>query len=436
MAKIANVSFSQIRANDPDFNSQKRQYSQRQLILPHGGQLVNRQVPIGQRQAAIKRAKTLFQLPISSFHAADVEMLGIGAYSPLIGFMGRADYLSVIDSMRLDNGIVWPLPITLPVSQDLVNKINLDQEIALVFAKEPIATMRVTEKFTYDKLHEAIQVYGTDERQHPGVERLYQHGEVLLGGSICYLGAAESEQFASIRYTPQQMRCIFASKGWHTVVAFQTRNPVHRVHEFIQKEALKAVDALLIHPLVGAKKEGDFGGQACVASYEAVLPKHYPLNQVWLGVFPSAMRYAGPREAIFHALCRKNYGCSHFIVGRDHAGVKDYYGKFAARDIFKQFSQDEIGVIVPPYTSPSYCPVCDRIVASDECEHSDELKDVRGTRIRELARRSKPAPTRFIRPEAWPILRREYSRERFKHNWLYLGNDADRFEDAYLAFQI
>ncbi len=306
---------------------------------PHGGVLIERELQGEARTAALARAERLIHVELDERALADAEMIGVGALSPLTGFMGRAAYDSVLTEMRLPGGLLWSLPVTLAVAAPVAERIDIGQEIALTGpGAQVIALMQVTEKYTYDKQKEATLAFGTADPAHPGVAGLYRQGEVLLGGPIQIVNRPGGDQFQEYRLTPRELRTIFANRGWRSVVAFQTRNPVHRAHEYLQKCALEIVDGLLLHPLVGATKADDTPAGIRMTAYEAILHHYYPPDRVQLAVFPAAMRYAGPREAIFHAICRKNYGCTHFIVGRDHAGVGTDHGTNEAQELNSRFS--------------------------------------------------------------------------------------------------
>jgi sulfate adenylyltransferase len=378
-------------------------------IRPHGGTLVNRTLRGVVREGALEKAKDLPRLVLSPVSVSDVELIANGAYSPLTGFMTRADYESVVEAMRLSNGVVWSIPITLPVDRTFADTLHEGDEIALHQATDAgehlLATMEVQEKYTYDKDQEAREVYRTTEHAHPGVARLYAQGDVLLGGPISVLDQPLEQELPELRYTPAQTRRMFASNGWRRIVGFQTRNPIHRAHEYIQKAALEIVDGLFVHPLVGDTKSDDIPADVRVKSYEAVLRDYYPADRVLLAAFPAAMRYAGPREAIFHALCRKNYGCTHFIVGRDHAGVASYYGTYDAQRIFDEFELAEIGIIPLFFEHAFYCRKCETVVTAKTCPHSrEDWLYLSGTQVREMLSRGEAPPPEFTRPEVAAVL--------------------------------
>jgi sulfate adenylyltransferase len=376
-------------------------------ILPHGGQLVNRLLRGEMRQAIRERAERLPKVNLNNMNLSDLELIATGAMSPLTGFMGQADYERVVREMRLSNNLLWSIPVTLPVDDDVAATVEPGQEIALCENGRVLAVMEVTDKFGYDKEREAEMVYGTTDEAHPGVARLYRLGNVLLGGEIWVveLPAAADEEFPELRHTPAQTRRMFARRGWRRIVGFQTRNPIHRAHEYIQKAALEIVDGLFLHPLVGETKADDIPADVRIASYEAILRDYYPAESVLLGVFPAAMRYAGPREAIFHALLRKNYGCTHFIVGRDHAGVGDYYGTYDAQRIFDDFSREEVGIEILPFDYTFYCQKCGMVVSSKTCPHGKEdWIYLSGTQVRQMLENGEMLPPEFTRPEVSKVL--------------------------------
>ncbi|MDX1616397.1 MAG: sulfate adenylyltransferase [Candidatus Promineifilaceae bacterium] len=374
---------------------------------PHGGQLVNRLLRGTMRQAVLERAESLPKIELSPLNLSDLELIATGAMSPLTGFMGQADYERVVSDMRLSNGLLWSIPVALAVDDATAPMVTAGQEIALCEAGRVLAVMDVAQKFDYDQRLEAERVYGITDLEHPGVARLYRQGKTLLGGDIWVvnLPAASEREFPELRHTPAQARRMFARRGWRRIVGFQTRNPIHRAHEYIQKAALEIVDGLFIHPLVGETKADDIPADVRIASYQAILRDYYPAESVLLGVFPAAMRYAGPREAIFHALIRKNYGCTHFIVGRDHAGVGNYYGTYDAQRIFDTFTKDEVGIEILPFDYTFYCKKCGMVVSSKTCPHDrDNWIFLSGTQVREMLERGEMLPPEFTRPEVAKVL--------------------------------
>jgi sulfate adenylyltransferase len=362
----------------------------------------------GEMRAAMQeRARTLPSVQLSPMATSDLELIAVGAFSPLTGFMGRADYERVVHELRLASGLVWSVPVTLPVDTELAKSLAEGAEIALREGDRILAVMEVAEIYPYDKGLEAELVYGTREEAHPGVARLYRQGDHLLGGEVWLMDwpAAAEAEFAEFRHTPTQARRMFAHRGWNRVVGFQTRNPIHRAHEYIQKTALEIVDGLFLHPLVGETKGDDIPADVRMASYQELLRDYYPADRVVLGVYPAAMRYAGPREAIFHALARKNYGCTHFIVGRDHAGVGKYYGTYDAQRIFDNFKPEELGIIPLFFEHTFYCKKCGHIVSSKTCPHDpSEHVVLSGTQVRQMLERGEPLPVEFTRPEVSRVL--------------------------------
>lgn len=376
-----------------------------QLIAPHGGTLIANLATEVESTALLARAQTLPRIVVGSRQLADLEMLANGAYSPLTGFMRQADYLSVVNDMHLSNGLPWSIPITLPVQADQAAHLKEGMEVALVNAQGDLqAVLTVEEIYAYDKHLEASKVYRTEEEQHPGVRILYQQGDILLGGPVRVI-ALQEQVFARYRYTPAQSRALFAERGWRRIVAFQTRNPVHRAHEYIQKCALETVDGLYLHPLVGDTKGDDIPADVRMRCYEVLLENYYPRDRVILGVLPAAMRYAGPREAVFHSLMRKNYGCSHFIVGRDHAGVGNYYGTYDAHHIFAEFDPAKLGITPMFFDHAFFCRVCDSMASTKTCPHDAEQHvTLSGTRVRQMLQAGQKPPREFSRPEVAEVL--------------------------------
>jgi sulfate adenylyltransferase len=375
------------------------------LIAPHGGELILNVAGEAERAEWQIRAKSLPQVLVSSRQLADLEMLATGTYSPLNGFMTQSDYVRVVQDMHLSNGLPWSLPITLSVTQEQASDLREGSQIALVDAGGALqAFMTLLEKYRYDKRLEASKVYRTLDGGHPGVKVVYQQGDVLLGGPVRVV-ALQNQTFAQYRYTPTQSRRLFAERGWKRIVAFQTRNPVHRAHEYIQKCALETVDGLYLHPLVGDTKGDDIPADVRMRCYEVLLEHYYPADRVVLGVLPAAMRYAGPREAIFHALMRKNYGCSHFIVGRDHAGVGNYYGTYDAHDIFAEFDGVKLGITPMFFEHTFFCRACDAMASSKSCPHgSEQHVTLSGTKVRQMLQAGEIPPREFSRPEVAHVL--------------------------------
>ena len=376
-------------------------------IAPHGGRLVNSLVIGQEREGMVARSGELKKIALNARTLSDLELLAVGAFSPLEGFMGRKDYERVVNEMRLSSGLPWTLPITLAVSSDEAKDLREGEEIALLDSSgEIVALFSLEEKFGYDKKEEAWKVYRTDEDQHPGVWYLYQRGDVLLGGKVSLVRRPSLlHGFEAYKLDPAETRAIFKQRGWRTVVGFQTRNPIHRSHEYIQKCALELMDGLLIHPLVGKTKLDDIPSEVRLRCYEVLIEHYFPTDRTLLSVFPGAMRYAGPREAVFHALVRKNYGCTHFIVGRDAAGVGRYYGPYEAWDLFAHFKREDLDITPLFFVEAFYCRKCDAVASAKTCPHEgDNHVVLSGTRIRELLGRGEPLPEEFTRPEVSEVL--------------------------------
>ncbi len=375
--------------------------------VPHGGALVNRRAPEDERDERRQRAEELRKVALGPRTLSDLEMISTGVFSPLTGFMVREDYESVVETMRLASGLVWSMPITLSVGEEEAGSIGEGEEIALTTGDgRVVATMLVEDRYTYDKEREAREVYRTTDGEHPGVAALNRQGAALLGGEVTLLvDELGARPFPDYYYEPHELRKLLSEKGWRKVVGFQTRNPVHRAHEYIQKSALETVDGLLLNPLVGETKSDDISAAVRMRSYEVILDRFYPRNRTVLAVFPAAMRYAGPREAIFHAMCRKNYGCTHFIVGRDHAGVGSYYGTYDAQHIFEEFDEDELGMTPLFFEHAFFCLNCEGMATTKTCPHGkDAHVFFSGTKVREMLARGEYPPPEFSRPEVVKIL--------------------------------
>lgn len=390
------------------------------LNEPHGGTLVQRELYGEAREEALARAAGYPALHVNELELSDLLCIGTGVYSPLKGFMTRSDYWRVLDDMRLANGVPWTMPITLPVEDEFADALRIGQFIRLEDDHGHIVgIMRVEDMFERNPEYEAAQVFRTRDAAHPGVARLYAQPRVLIGGDVVLVGGREHgarlsddapglhRDVNSSAYImdPSATRAEFARRGWRRIVGFQTRNPVHRAHEYIQKCALEIVDGLLLQPLIGATKQDDVPPHVRMRSYEALLAAYYPATRVLLAAFPAAMRYAGPREAVFHALCRKNYGCSHFIVGRDHAGVGNYYGTYDAQHIFAEFSSSELGITPLFFEHAFYCRRCAGMATTSTCAHSEQERvTLSGTAVRQMLRAGELPPPEFTRPEVAHVL--------------------------------
>lgn len=376
------------------------------LIEAHGGGLVNRIAIARRRDELLAEAKLLPQIILRMKQLSEVENIATGLYSPLEGFLNEINYYSVINDMRLQCGTVWTMPIVLAVSKEEASRLKLGDRVALKGPDDIIyAVLELEDKYIPDIILEAEVVYRTVDNKHPGVAELYKRGEVLLGGKVTLLNRIKYEKFNQFRQDPAQVRELFEEKGWKTVVGFQTRNPIHRAHEYIQKCALEITDGLLLSPLVGETKETDIPACYRIESYQVVMDKIYPAERVHLTVFPANMRYAGPREGVFHALCRKNYGCTHFIVGRDHAGVGDYYGTYEAQEIFDNFTREELGIIPLKFEHSFYCSKCESMATKKTCPHDQQYHIfLSGTKVRELLRNGKRPSMEITRPEVVDVL--------------------------------
>jgi sulfate adenylyltransferase len=353
-----------------------------------------------------QKCGSMERIHLSPREVSDLDMIAVGAFSPLYGFMSQAEYLSVVEYGRLPRGFPWTIPITLGVGQKEAEKFKAGDDIALYDKQDNLlGVLHLHEKFLFDKEKEAKQVLRTTDIAHPGVKYLMNMGDVLLGGPISMLNRPPADSFKEYRLDPAETRALFKEKGWSKIVAFQTRNPVHRAHEYIQKCALEMVDGLLLHPLMGETKSDDIPAEVRMDCYKVLLENYYPKNRVVLSIFPAAMRYAGPREAVFHALVRKNYGCTHFIVGRDHAGVGNYYGTYDAQQIFNSYSREEIDIVPLCFEHAFYCKRCEEMGSTKTCPHSENDRvALSGTAVRKMLSEGIRPPEEFSRPEVADIL--------------------------------
>ncbi|HYY04190.1 MAG TPA: sulfate adenylyltransferase [Gaiellaceae bacterium] len=364
------------------------------LIAPHGGELVDR---TGDRPDELVTLETLTLTPRE---LSDLDMIASGALSPLDGFMGEADYDAVLESMRLANGLPWALPVCLAVdAAPSGDRVALADESGRIRG-----VLDVMAVYTYIKEREAEAAFGTTDPAHPGVARLYRQRDLYIAGPVTVFERAEPS-FPDLAFDPAETRAEFERRGWRRVVGFQTRNPIHRAHEYLTKVALETVDGLLIHPLVGETKSDDVPAKTRVDCYRVLIDGYYPADRVVLASFPAAMRYAGPREAIWHAICRKNYGCSHFIVGRDHAGVGDYYGTYDAQLIFDEFEPHELDIEPMFFEHSFWCRTCGSMASTKSCPHDKEQHVfLSGTKVRELLGNGELPPVEFSRPEVASVL--------------------------------
>jgi sulfate adenylyltransferase len=376
-----------------------------ETIPPHGGKLIDLVLPGDQAAAESEEAQNLPKVEVGDREMSDLEMLAVGALSPLTGFVGERDYHSILETMHLEDGLPWTIPVTLSVDADGAKRLGGAAKIALMSEGRPAATMQVEQIYQRDREKEAQSVFGTTDTEHPGVAALHAAGDYVVAGPIQVIALPSHDTFLQYRLKPADTRQSFSDRGWKRVVGFQTRNPVHRAHEYLQKCAMEIVDGLLLHPLVGATKSDDVPADVRMRCYEILFENYYPRDRAMISVFPAAMRYAGPKEAIWHAIARKNYGCTHFIVGRDHAGVGSYYGTYDAQKIFEEFDPDELGITPLFFEHSFWCNKCEGMGSPKTCPHGEEDRvSLSGTKVREMLRSGTKPPQEFSRPEVAQIL--------------------------------
>jgi len=379
-------------------------------ISPYGGTLVDRVAGADERRALEAEAATLPRLQISERILSDLYLIAVGALSPLEGFMDSATYESVLEDMTLTDGLPWSVPVVLPASETEATTFVAGARVALIAPDGALAgVIDVTEVYDRDLARETRLVYGTEDLAHPGVAAVHALASRYVAGPVRYTYPVDISGFPEENLTPAQTRAMFDEAGWRTVVAFQTRNPIHRAHEYLQKCALEIVDGLLVHPLVGETKPDDIPADIRMECYKTILELYYPKDRVRLSVLPAAMRYAGPREAIFHAIIRRNYGCTHFIVGRDHAGVGNYYGTYDAQEIFEEIDGDLLGITPLKFEHAFFCKRTGQM-ASDKTTPSspEERVFLSGTKVREMLSRGERPPEEFTRPEVADVLMKAY----------------------------
>lgn len=384
------------------------------LVPPHGGELRPLLLDGEELASARERALSMPVVRMSSRETSDLIMLGTGAFSPLNGFMTRDDYLGVVSDMHMKDGLLWSIPITLSVTRE-ADGCDAGCEVALVDdeSDELMGSMLIEDKFEYDKKAESASVFGTEDEQHPGVAKVYDQDDMLIGGPVKVFSELHyPNSFQTYYARPAETRRIFEENGWRTVAAFQTRNPIHRSHEYCTKIALEIVDGLLIHPLVGKLKEGDIPADVRMQCYEVLLEKYYPRDRVVCKVYPMEMRYGGPREAVLHAIFRQNYGCSHLVIGRDHAGVGSYYGPFDAQNIFDEIPVGELHLRPLKIDWTFWCHDCEGMASTKTCPHDKSRRVlISGTDLRAMLSEGRTPPHEFTRPEVAEILM-DYYRSR------------------------
>jgi sulfate adenylyltransferase len=373
-----------------------------------GGELVDLKAPAAEQARLRAHADKLPVVTLGAREIADLEMLASGAFSPLIGFMGEADYVRSRDDLRLASGIPWSIPITLGVDEATARSLAPGKDVALANeAGVRLAILKLNEIYLVDRQNEAAAVFGTADDAHPGAKNVTSTPPYCLGGKVILFADIPGRTFLEYRLDPRETRAKFRKLGWRKIVAFQTRNPTHRAHEYIQKAALEICDGLLLHPLVGETKGDDVPAAVRMETYKVLLELYYPKDRAMLTVMPAHMRYGGPREAILHAIIRRNYGCTHFIVGRDHAGVGTYYGTYDAQKIFERYAPGEIGITTLNFENTFYCSKCGGMASFKTCPHIDaDRLLLSGTKVREMLRAGQAPPPEYTRPEIAEILAR------------------------------
>ena len=373
------------------------------MIQPHGAKLIERILNQEEKERALEKVRVLPSLKLNFELVSDVENIATGVYSPLEGFMGQREYRSVLNQMRFSSDLPWTIPIVLDVSQEEAKKIKIGQDVILCNeSSQPVALLHLEEKYNYDKEELAEKVFETRDNAHPGVAKVKAMKDVLLAGKIDLIQESETP-FSRYKLSPKETRILFKEKGWRTVVGFQTRNTPHIGHEYVQKTALTFTDGIFVNPVIGRKKKGDFKDEVILASYEELIKNYYLKERAVAAILQMEMRYAGPREAIFHAIIRKNFGCTHIIIGRDHAGVGNYYPPYAAQDIFEEFP--DLGIVPLFFRSFYYCRRCNSVVNEKTCPHpAPEHIEFSGTKIREMLVQGKIPPPELMRPEVARVI--------------------------------
>ena len=383
------------------------------LVAPLGGKLLPRLLKGEELLEATKRARELPRVHMTSRETSDLIMIGMGAFSPVSGFMGREDWRRICEEFRMSSGIFWPIPITLSVSKDEASGLKEGDEVALVDGESGVlmGSMRIEEEYTIDKRYECKQIFRTDDQRHPGVAKVMAQGDFNIAGPVKVFSELDyPDRFPDLYARPEETRAIFEERGWQTIAVLQLRNPMHRSHEYLAKIGLEVSDGLFVHQLVGKLKEGDIPAEVRVRCVQAVTDHYFPRERVVTKVYPMEMRYAGPREALLHAVFRQNYGASHMIIGRDHAGVGDYYGPFDAQKIFYEIPGDALAIKILPIDWTFYCYRCKEMASFKTCPHGrDDHLILSGTLLRKMLTEGDPVPEEFSRPEVLVILREYYS---------------------------